>query len=108
LLLPWYAAVIVWLVRDSELVESVALPFVRETVPKVVAPSLNMTLPAGVPPPGATAVTVAVKVTDWPKFEGLSDDVTTEDVDALFTTCVREGDVLVVKLASSLYTTVIE
>ena len=35
-----------------------------------------MTEPVGVPLPGATAVTVAVKVTDWPKTEGLtkSDD----------------------------------
>jgi hypothetical protein len=43
-------------------------------VPKVVLPSKNVTLPVAVPAPGETGATVAVSVTDWPKFEGL--DVT--------------------------------
>ena len=34
--------------------------------PSVVAPSWKVTVPVGVPLPGATAVTVAVTVTDWP------------------------------------------
>ena len=33
-------------------------------------PSLKVTVPVGVPPPGAGAVTVAVNVTDWPTTEG--------------------------------------
>ena len=38
-------------------------------MPRVVDPSLNVTVPVGVPAPGAVTVTVAVKVTDWPTFE---------------------------------------
>ena len=32
----------------------------------VVAPSLKVTLPVGVPVAGETGLTVAVNVTDWP------------------------------------------
>src|ERR1700687_5638017 len=35
-------------------------------------PSWNVTVPVGV---GPTPVTAAVKVTDWPKTDGLADDV---------------------------------
>src|SRR6476619_29078 len=38
-----------------------------------VPPSMNVAEPAGVPP---AEVTVAVKVTGWPKADGLSDEVT--------------------------------
>ena len=34
-----------------------------------------MTVPVGVPLPGDGRRTVAVKVTDWPKTEGLAEDV---------------------------------
>jgi hypothetical protein len=40
-----------------------------------VEPSLKVTVLVGVPEPGATAVTVAVKVTAWPKTEGLTEEV---------------------------------
>jgi len=36
-----------------------------------VVPSKKETVPVGVPAPGALGVTVAVKVTDWPKTDGL-------------------------------------
>ena len=39
-------------------------------VPKVAAPSLKVTIPSGVPLPGATGLTVAVKVTDCPATDG--------------------------------------
>ena len=39
-------------------------------VPIVDKPSLNVTVPVGVP---LLAPTVAVKVTDWPNVEGLSE-----------------------------------
>lgn len=42
----------------------------------MVEPSLNVTVPAGVPRPGELATTVAVSVTDWPKTEGLAEEVT--------------------------------
>jgi hypothetical protein len=41
-------------------------------VPTVVLPSLNVTVPLGVPLPGESAVTVAVNVTDCPKDEGFA------------------------------------
>jgi hypothetical protein len=50
-------------------------------------PSRNVTVPVGVPAPGGTAATVAVKVTDWPKTEGFTDEVTAVSVLALLTTC---------------------
>ena len=50
-------------------------------LPRVVAPSMNVTNPVAVPEPGAFEVTVAVKVTDSPATEGLAEDATT-DVDA--------------------------
>ena len=75
-----------WLARDSELVLKVATPPDSETVPMVLDPSLNTTEPVGVPAPGATAATVAVKVTLWPKLEGFGEAVRAVVVDALFTT----------------------
>jgi len=53
----------------------VAWPELSVPVPNVVAPSLNVTVPNGVPEPGDTAATVAVNVTDWPKTEGLVEEV---------------------------------
>ncbi len=50
---------------------------VRLTVPRADAPSLNVTVPVGVPAPGATAATVVVKVIDWPKTDGLGPAVRT-------------------------------
>ena len=41
-------------------------------VPSVVAPSLKVTDPVGVPAPGLDTVTVAVNVTAWPKTVGLT------------------------------------
>jgi hypothetical protein len=36
---------------------------------------MNCTAPVGVPEPGGTGLTVAVKVTVWPKTLGLGPDV---------------------------------
>lgn len=41
-------------------------------LPIATAPSMNVTVPVGVP---AAAVTVAVKVTDWPQVDGFNEDV---------------------------------
>ena len=43
---------------------SVATPAVMVPLPKLVDPSKKLTVPLGLPTPGATALTVAVKVTD--------------------------------------------
>ena len=54
--------------------EKVATPLtLRPDEPRVVLPSLNVTLPVGVPGPDAGA-TVAVKVTDCPYVEGSGDE----------------------------------
>ena len=54
--------------------EAAATPFVTVTPEAIVfAPSRNVTVPVGVPD---VDVTVAVNVTDWPKVDGLSDEVT--------------------------------
>jgi hypothetical protein len=49
-------------------------------------PSRKVTVPVGVPAPGATGETVAVNITDWPETEGLTDEVTAVVVFALLTT----------------------
>lgn len=57
----------------------------RVEVPNVVAPSLNVTVPVGVPP---LDVTVAVKVTDWLNTEGLAEELTVVVVgEVLCTVC---------------------
>ena len=79
----------------SEEVMKVACPAISAPVPSVVAPSLNVTVPVGVPAPGAVAVTVAVKVTDWPNTDGLTEEATPVLVPALLTVCVKLTEVLV-------------
>jgi hypothetical protein len=41
-------------------------------VPRVVVPSVNVTVPVGVPP---VPVTVAVKVTCWPSVDGFGEEM---------------------------------
>src|SRR5207249_4668774 len=54
----------------SVLVTNVAWPEpFRVPVPRVLEPSLKVTVPVAVPPPGLFAVTVAVKVTACPDTE---------------------------------------
>ena len=57
-----------------------------------------MTVPVGVPVTGE--VTEAVKVTAAPRFDGLFDETTEVELAALFTVCVRTGEVLPAKFAS--------
>jgi len=48
-----------------------ALPLTSVTTPSEVAPSLNVTVPVGVPTAGGTGLTVAVSVTVCPNTDGL-------------------------------------
>ena len=66
--------------------ENVAWPEeFRFLVLRFFVPSLNVTLPVGTAVPGELAVTVAVKVTVCPFFEGFSDEATALAVPSLFT-----------------------
>jgi len=56
----------------------------------------------GMAVPGALATTVAVKVTDWPLFDGLSDEVTVVVVASLFTVWVNAEEVRVLNPESPL------
>ena len=64
------------MVCESELVVKVATAEMsRAFVPKSFVPSKKVTSPVGVPPPGATALKVAVKVTFDPGNAGFADEV---------------------------------
>src|SRR5947208_2239710 len=52
---PPYTAVMPWLATDRPLAVKVATPPLSVPVPSVVAPSLNVTVPVGVPEPGGVA-----------------------------------------------------
>ncbi len=93
-----YTAVMEWLPTLRVEVEKVATPEDKVPVPSVVVPSLKVTVPVGTAVPGALATTVAVKVTDWPGFDGLSEEVTELVVESLFTVWVSVDDTLVLKL----------
>src|ERR1700752_419363 len=95
----------VWLPTASAEVVNVAIPPLSVPVPMGLPPSRNVTVPVGVPLPGATGETVAVKVTDWPNTDGFVDEVTVVLVSA-FTTVRGAVEVLpapaVVSLAATL------
>ena len=69
-------------------VVKVAVPPVSVPLPSAVVPSMKFTLPVAVPAPGPLAETVAVKVTDCPNAEGLSEETTFVVVASLLTTWV--------------------
>jgi hypothetical protein len=62
-------------------------PF-NAAIPSIAAPFLNVTVPSGVPPPGATAYTAAVIVTVWPYTIVGDDTVIVVSVPALPTVTV--------------------
>src|SRR2546425_1171232 len=84
---------------------SEALPLTSVTVPSVVAPSLNVTVPVGTPAPD---VTVELSVTVWPTVEGLGVEVRLVLEFPAFTVCVRTADVLAANVAFPLNAAVSE
>ena len=74
-----------WAAMERVEVVKVAWPELRVSVASEVAPSLNVTVPVGVPLPGELAVTLAVKVTDWLKTEGLAEETKAVVVASLLT-----------------------
>jgi len=84
--LPAYSTVSKWEPTIKAAVENVACPEPSSApVPTVAAPSLKVTVPLRVPAPGAVAVTIAVKVTDWPDVDGFTEELSVAVVLALFT-----------------------
>jgi hypothetical protein len=77
-------------------------------VPSVVTPSLNVTVPVGVPAPGLETITVAVKVSGWPN----TGEATEAIVDVVVASCPIVSSsaeaVLAESSISPLYTAVIE
>ena len=90
-LVPVKDAVMVWLPTASVTVLNDAwpLPFTTTAEARVVAPSVKVTVPVGVPAPLFAAVIVAVKVTDCQYEEGLGADATVVTVPS-WTTCGTE------------------
>jgi len=85
----------------SVLVTNVAWPEAfRVPVPRVLGPSLKVTVPVGVPAPLVLAFTVAVKVTDCPDSDGLAEELTSVVVLPFFTVWVSVLEVLPLKVAA--------
>jgi len=106
---PLYCAMIEKLPECVNVAVSVAVPVPDSgLVPMVIVPLRNVTVPVGVPAPGAVTVTVAVKVTACPTEDGLGDDVTVVDVLALLTVWDTAVLVLPLKLVLPRYCAVIE
>ena len=101
---PPYVASMVREPTDSVDVLMLAEPLTKATgEPKFVPSILNWTVPDRIPAPGAIGVIAAVKVTDWPKTDdGVTDELSTVAVSALFTFCVSMPGLLA-KLVSPLY-----
>jgi hypothetical protein len=98
---PLYCAVMAWVPTARLEVEKAATPLALSAdVPSAEAPSMNVTVPV-TPEDG---LTVAVNVTCCPNAEGFSEDdndVVVLTVPAM-TACVKDKDVLPVKLVSPL------
>ena len=81
-----------------EAVVSVAMPKESSApVPRLVAPSRNVTVPVGMP---AGELTVAVKVTGWPKVDGFAEEIAVTVVAPLFTVCDNADELLGLKFVS--------
>lgn len=94
-----YAAVMLWVAADKAAVLNEELPPERTAEPRRAAPSKKFTDPAGVP---ATETTLAVKVTDWPVWEGFGVEARRVLVGAGFTLCASTADVEDAKLVEPL------
>ena len=82
-----------------------ALPPDTVSVPSVLLPSLNVTVPVGVV---CGDVTVAVKVKVCPLNEGFSDDFTVVALVAALTVCSSPAEVLFAVSESPLYVAVMD
>src|SRR3954453_15516145 len=93
---------------DRELVDIVAwLPTSVTGLPRLTPSTLNWAVPVRVPAPGATGLTVAVKVTDCPNTDGFCELLTAVVVLPFLTVCLTVPEVEPMKLESPLYSAVI-
>jgi hypothetical protein len=97
LVVPAYTAVMLFAPAGRDDVTKIPLPLPKVSVASTVVPSMKVTEPVGMV---VDEVTVAVSFTDSPAFDGFTDDTTTVDVVAWFTTWLRGGDVLLMCPAS--------
>jgi hypothetical protein len=103
---PTYTAAIVNEPAASDDVLNIACPAIVVAVPSTAAPFLNVTVsPSGIRPPAEDRV--AVKVTDDPRVDGFSDDVSTV-VDVYFATVCFTVPELVANVASPAYSATME
>jgi hypothetical protein len=77
-----------------------ACPFARLSMSNVAVPSWRVTVPVGVPAPGAKAVTITVKVTPWPNTLGFAEEFRVTVAASLFTICDNGDELLELKVAS--------
>ena len=104
---PEYCSVIELAPSASPLVVTLPTPLVSVAVPSEVVPLKNWMVPVGVPAPGLTACTVAVKVTDCPKTGVVVEGTSVVVVLACATAMPVTGEVLAAKLESPEYWAVI-
>jgi len=101
---PLYTALIECEPTDKEDVVSVPTPFARLTaLPKAAEPFMNWTAPVG-----PTPVTMAVKVTGWPKIAEYLEESTNVAEGARVIVSLIADEVLPALRLSPLYTAVIE
>ncbi len=96
---PVKAAVRVWLPTAKAVVLNVAWPepFTGTFEAQTVAPSVKVTVPTGTPAP---EVVVEVKVTNWPKTEGLGEELAVVVVALRFWTVCTVLPLLAAKFVS--------
>jgi len=76
----------VWEPAIKALVANTAFPALSTAaLPRMIGPSLKVTVPLGIPLPPPLADTTAVKATDWPKQIGLGALVRVVTVGLVFT-----------------------
>jgi hypothetical protein len=79
---------------------AIALPL-SATVPMMLVPSRNVTVPVGAPP--ADVVTVAVNVTAWPPIKVFREEATAVEVDRVPTVSESAAEFVGAKFASPEY-----
>jgi hypothetical protein len=95
-----------WLPIARDDVVMLPVPPDSVAVPRVAAESRKVTVPPGVPAPPPDADIVAVNVTLCPNTDGLADELTADELFALFTVWVIGAEVLPEKFVSPPYDTV--